>query len=82
MVSMPPPSAKLGKVESLNSNLNVGGKTGNFGEIKRKSAPRWGGNLWEKENLWEKRRPLFSGTARGLWGVGVCCSVHGEKQKN
>ena len=26
LVSMPPPSAKLGKVESLNSNLNVGGK--------------------------------------------------------
>ena len=30
MVSMPPPSAKLGKVESLNSNLNVGEKKRKF----------------------------------------------------
>ena len=35
-----------------------------------------------KTNPWEKRKMPFSGTGRGLWGVGVCCSIHqSEKQK-
>ena len=36
-----------------------------------------------KTNPWEKKRKMpFSGTGRGLWGVGVCCSIHqSEKQK-
>ena len=30
----------------------------------------------------KKRKMPFSGTGRGLWGVGVCCSIHqSEKQK-
>ena len=52
-----PPSARLGKVESLKI-LCQGGK-----QIRMKKMP-------------------FSGTGRGLWGVGVCCSIHqSEKQK-
>ena len=54
-----PPSARLGKVESLKI-LCQGGK-----QIRGK-----------------KRKMPFSGTGRGLWGVGVCCSIHqSEKQK-
>ena len=54
-----PPSARLGKVESLKI-LCQGGK-----QIRG-----------------EKKKMPFSGTGRGLWGVGVCCSIHqSEKQK-
>ena len=36
---------------------------------------------WEKEIVGKRRRLLFRRTARGLWGVGVCCSIHNEKPK-